>query len=171
MTATDYRKAMEGIHASEELKKATIQKMQKQKITKRHVSRLRYISIAACACLFVFWGGYYYHAQYSRIYIKQVSSLEISSGSIGVQTGKVDSDTGKKDIFITETYQNREFIPEALWDTNPSMIRGRKVYLCFEEETQTYYAAAKQNGKYLLFQGRNTKESEFVQYLKSCFTE
>ena len=85
MNIEKYRKAVENIHAPEELKKTTIQRM--RKTTKNERRTLRYIGIPAAACLLLFAGGYFV-LHNSSSGIEPVPGRNTKIGDINTHTAK-----------------------------------------------------------------------------------
>lgn len=172
MIDKEYQKAIENIHAPEELKRATVQKMLAEK-NKHRYGRKWWVCISAAACLSVviLAESPFFQKQEGGKYITTLKTVKMPGESIGVHTGKIGEDKKEKDIFLTEIYQMQEFIPEELWRAKPSLIHGYEIYVCYSEDTETYYAAMKKDGKYVLFTGEKTDKDRFWEYLENYLEE
>lgn len=167
MHEEDYRDGMDQIKAPDALVNGTIHKMRNER--KRQRQMFFRTGMAACLAAVVLFGSYFIYQGGDRFEVAEVTELEVPGYSVGLHTGKPGTQTEQTDIFKAEVYQDSAFIPESMWDLKASRIAGRKIYICYDQTAEIYYAAAVVNGDYILITGEDTTEENFKEYLKNYF--
>ena len=88
-------------------------------------------------------------------------------GSIGQQPSSVEPD-------LKCAKGSEAFLPEGILDARPIVLSGQKVYLGYDQQQSTYYAAYLEetsSGTWMVLQSANLDEAGFVEALKNYFMD
>lgn len=192
----EYRQEMEDVQASEALIDITLKKMQdecnqlkgQQKTTlfdetaydgatrhslqiKKSVFVTRVLPLAAC--LMVALLGVLAFPQVMGTSEQEISqSYEFypvnAQDSLmgGLQFGSAGQQLDDKEVNLGYAEASEDFLPEGILEGTPVMLEGRSVYLGFDEQKETYYAAYRKDGfegKWVLLRSDVLDKATFIE--------